>query len=56
MIRIIIIDDLKLFGIIEFVFIMLKYFWGPYVSCHILSLFWNIFMKGDEYRYVIVDK
>lgn len=52
----IMIDDLNLSGIFEFFINILNDFCGPYDSCHNISLFWNIFIIGDEYIDVITDK
>lgn len=55
-IRIIRREDLKFSGRNELILSVLKVFSGPYFSCHNLSLYWKIFIKGDRKIVGITDK
>lgn len=56
MIVIIIIDDFNISGNDEFNFDKMNDFCGPYISCHILSLFWNNIIIGWNIFDEITDR
>lgn len=56
MMRIIIREEVILIGFFEFNFKVKYDFSGPYISCHILSLFWNKTIAGDISFFEIIDK
>lgn len=55
-IKIISIEDLNFSDINEFCFKVLNEFWGPYISCQFLSLFWNFIIMGDKRLIGVTDK
>lgn len=49
------IDDLKFSGRREYNFVVMNDLFGPYISCHNLSLLWKVFIKGDSKLVGITD-